>query len=57
MRLRTLILTGLLAFALAGCGVRGSLERPSTVINEDGEAVEQPAPAPDRDFILDGLLL
>lgn len=57
MRLRTIILTSLLALTMAGCGVRGGLERPSTTINDDGEKVEQPAPAPDRDFILDGLLL
>jgi predicted small lipoprotein YifL len=57
MRLHTIFLTALLALTMAGCGVRGGLERPSTVINDEGEQVEQPAPAPDRDFILDGLLL
>ncbi|MFK7792457.1 MAG: hypothetical protein AB8B88_07285 [Devosiaceae bacterium] len=57
MRLRTLILTGLLALTLAGCGVRGTLERPSAASAPDDAPVEDVEPQPDRPFILDGLLL
>ena len=57
MRLRTLILTSLLALTVAGCGVRGSLEPPSAADAPEGAEVVEPAPVGDRPFILDGLLL
>jgi predicted small lipoprotein YifL len=57
MRLRTLILTSLLALTVAGCGVRGPLEPPSAANAPEGAEVVEPAPLDDRPFILDGLLL
>jgi len=61
MRLRTLILTTLLALTLAGCGVKGPLEPPSArnAPEQAGVGAEAPVAAPqeDRPFILDGLLL
>jgi predicted small lipoprotein YifL len=51
------------ALAVAGCGVRGSLEAPpsakadSTAQADSGQGKpEGAAPKPHRDFILDGLL-
>lgn len=52
------------AFALAGCGVRGALESPSAAGASDKTAQadsgqgkkEGDAPKPHKDFILDGLL-
>ena len=38
MRLRTLVLIGAGALVLAGCGLRGDLERPAPMWG-DGEAV------------------
>ncbi len=58
-----LMLAATLAAALAGCGVRGSLENPgkaetkSTASADSGQGkAEGEAPKPHKDFILDGLL-
>lgn len=59
--LRSIVLAA--ALAVAGCGVRGSLESPkdpaadSTANADSGQGKpEGAAPKPHRDFILDGLL-
>jgi predicted small lipoprotein YifL len=57
MRLRTFVLTTLLALAVAGCGVRGNLEPPSAADAPEGAPVDEATPVDDRPFILDGLLL
>ena len=58
-----LVLAVILAAALGGCGVRGSLENPgkaeakSTASADSGQGkAEGEAPKPHKDFILDGLL-
>ncbi|MEQ8657035.1 MAG: lipoprotein [Hyphomicrobiales bacterium] len=60
MRLRTLILTTLLAVTVAGCGVKGPLVPPSAANAPEapeGSELEEAAPQDDRSFVLDGLLL
>ncbi|MCY0092479.1 LPS translocon maturation chaperone LptM [Hoeflea ulvae] len=55
--IKTIGAMALLAVVLAGCGKKGPLERPgvtATTTIADGETA--PAPAPERRFILDGLL-
>jgi predicted small lipoprotein YifL len=60
--LRLCAFGALLAVVLAGCGVRGSLERPggdaaATPAAKDGQSKDAPAePKKHRPFILDGLL-
>lgn len=46
MRLRTLILLGGAGIVLAGCGLRGDLERPGPIFGPDSsaDAVEEEAP-------------
>ncbi|MDX2155962.1 MAG: lipoprotein [Hyphomicrobiaceae bacterium] len=57
------LLSAVLAIALAGCGVRGSLENPQTAEAKQKAAAdsgqgkpEDAAPKPHKDFILDGLI-
>lgn len=59
------VVAGLLALAVAGCGVRGSLEAPAEAKAEgkasSAEAADAgpnsaAAPKPHRGFILDGLV-
>ncbi|MEM1288562.1 MAG: lipoprotein [Pseudomonadota bacterium] len=51
----TLILS--LAALLTGCGVRGSLERPTPAETPEGAEPVVETPNEDDSFILDGLLL
>ena len=58
-----LAIVAVLAAALAGCGVRGSLENPATAADkstataESGEGKKEgEAPKPHRGFILDSLI-
>jgi len=46
MRLRTLILLGGAALVLAGCGLRGDLERPGPIFGSatSADATEEEAP-------------
>lgn len=46
MRLRTLVLMGAAGLALAGCGLRGDLERPGPMWGSasSADAVEEEAP-------------
>lgn len=46
MRLRTLILLGGAGIVLAGCGLRGDLERPGPIFGpgSSADAVEEEAP-------------
>lgn len=63
--LKTAALSALMALALSGCGVRGSLEAP-TEAKAQGQAASAEAaasgpnsaaaPKPHRGFILDGLV-
>jgi predicted small lipoprotein YifL len=65
--LASIILVGVLASALTGCGVRGSLDAPSaaggepqktnTATADSGQGKKEgEAPKPHQGFILDGLL-
>ena len=58
--LRAVLAVFALAFALAGCGVKGSLETPradATAEAQSGQGKpEGTAPKPHKGFILDGLL-
>lgn len=53
-----LALTILSALILAGCGVRGSLEKPPSVQNESNDATpgKPGEPVPHRPSVLDPLL-
>lgn len=59
---RTVLAASTLAFGLAGCGVKGSLETPQAAPEATAEAQsgqgkdEGAAPKPHKGFILDGLL-
>jgi predicted small lipoprotein YifL len=65
---KTLITTAIFALALllAGCGVRGPLEKPGTTATEEGHGKSAAAgdagkdsaaqPKPHEPFVLDGLL-
>ena len=59
MRLCTGFLIAIITLVMAGCGVRGGLEPPSAANAPAAEpgAAPTPAPADNRTFILDGLLL
>jgi len=60
---RVILIVGVCAFGVGGCGVRGSLEAPpearvdKTASANSGQGKsEQAAPQPHKDFILDGLI-
>jgi predicted small lipoprotein YifL len=60
MPTKTIAFLLLASLALAGCGVRGSLETPGTETTADASSgqgkPEGAAPKPHKGFILDGLL-
>lgn len=59
---RITVLAAIVAAGLAGCGVRGSLEKPvaesqTTASADSGQGKKEgEAPKPHKGFILDGLL-
>ena len=59
---RTALVFGAIGLAIAGCGRKGDLDRPSTPVEQQNlrktanENQKHPAPAPDRKFLLDPLL-
>ena len=64
-RYRTVAVLTLMALALSGCGIRGSLEPPpnaqtttdTTASADSGQGkAENAAPKPHKGFVLDGLI-
>ncbi len=59
---RMAVVLSAMGLAVAGCGRKGDLDRPSTPVEQQNlrktanENQKHPAPAPDRKFLLDPLL-